>query len=188
LHVRIKVKPLRTIPLLLAFLIGLAVYNSRAPLLSISHSFECILSGKFICGKISAMDELLFYIRDEIPTDSAIFFSRTENDIEPLTIRYLALHSLTYSWKDKLMHYSNSSGLDEWFNVYERLAAEGNTTEWYMRDPQGFVEFVISLGSDFAVLEKPPFPEVLEIVPNTIVFENKAYVLFKLNTVLSPLH
>ena len=134
------------------------------------------------------MDEMLIFIRDKIPTDSAIFFSRTENDLEPLTIRYLALHSLSYSWKDKLMQYSDSSGLDEWYKTYTRLAEEGNTTDWYLRDPEDFMEFVRGLGSDYVALEKPPSPKILDISPDAIVFQNDTYVLFKADISLPSIH
>jgi hypothetical protein len=189
LTLRLKTQLLRTIPILLSLGVFILLFNARATYSPrFQPLFNCLLSGKLVCGTVSQMDEVILAIRDETPQGSSIFFSHDAYDTANMAVRYIGMHPLAYSWKDKNFIFSRPDLLDEWYQTYERLVEEGNTTDWYLRDPEGFMKFARGLGSDFVVLEKPRSSKILAITPNAAVFQNDTYVLFKVDITVPSTH
>ena len=128
---------------------------------------------------MSDLDKLEVYVKDEIPQGGRIFFSRDAYDNDSFSIRYIALHPLVYSWKDKLVFDLAPDRLDEWYLMYQTMDQEGNTTDWYQRDPAGFIKFVKGLGAQYIVLEKPKSTDTLNIPASQIIYQNSTYILFQ---------
>ena len=177
---RLKKIHLKMVPSLLGVILFVLFFSARAnytpnfvPLLN------CIKTGRLVCGNMSDLDKLEVYVKDEIPQGGRIFFSRDAYDNDSFSIRYIALHPLVYSWKDKLVFDLAPDRLDEWYLMYQTMDQEGNTTDWYQRDPAGFIKFVKGLGAQYIVLEKPKSTDTLNIPASQIIYQNSTYILFQ---------
>ena len=111
-------------------------------------------------------DELIKAVQKHTEPGSSIFFEH-----EDQALRYRALRSLAYSWKDASIFYyaKDTQGLRRWEETRAALAAS----------PTAYLQVGARSGADYLLSDRPEDKPALEKL-GRIVWENEHYVLVRL--------
>lgn len=111
----------------------------------ISTAIDCIKTGKLVCQTSGDYGEAIGYLHQHTPPDSAVFCLRNANgsfsDVSCHEVRYLALRSLIYTFKDRgVLTYNNHAKLSTWYDTYQDLRTMDETA-----DPAKQLEMGVSI-------------------------------------------
>lgn len=118
-------------------------------------------------GSLLQRDAMVEAIKKHTEPGSSIFYAKEEQ-----TLRYRALRSLTYSWKDASIYYyaKDTKGLRRWEEMREALETS----------PTAYMQVGVNSGADYLLSDRPEDrPELAKL--GSIVWENPHYVLVRLN-------
>ncbi|NPV84386.1 MAG: hypothetical protein HPY45_00060 [Anaerolineae bacterium] len=128
---------------------------------STSTAIDCIKTGKLVCQASGDYGEAIAYLRQHTPPDSAVFCLRNANgsfsDVSCQEVRYLALRSLVYTFKDRgVLTYNNHAKLLVWYDTYQALRAMDE-----IADPAKQLEMGVSIARNLKadyILSNMPLP------------------------------
>lgn len=181
LSMRLKSAPGKWLIAATGLLLVAGVFNGR-----LEHEFrfnalrDCVKTGKALCLQKSDLQDVLETLIDRTEPASPVFFAAHPADTTALTVRYLALRPLVYSWKDRGAGVANMELMGRWLNIYTRLEKEGTTYLWFQRDPKGLIDFVQSLGAKYLVLEGRVSISEVDALPADIFHKNNTYTILEL--------
>lgn len=172
---------IRVISLLLAFLLFINVYSfRRGEMFTFENTAKCLSQGKILCVDESDYQTLIRALNEKTPANSGIFFSQFSTDTIPLTVRYLALRPLVFSWKDRGTTFASPGKLQEWHEAYQQLNQYKLTTDWFIENPEEFLQFTRDLGAEYVVLNLVLSPNELTGLPVEIIYTNQTFTVLKL--------
>lgn len=175
-----KFTSLRILFLILGIVfIGRFYSFSSTNLLKIEKTRACFQKGEIICDEKSDLQNLLTAIDELTPTTTSIFFSNNSQDTFPLAVRYISHRSLVYSWKDRGLGFSHPNKMLEWHNIFSVIDEYNTTTDWLIKEPENFINFIQGLDAEYLVLNKNNLD--FEVKFGDPIYENQSYILIKVN-------
>jgi hypothetical protein len=139
----------------------------------------CIQQGQLICTEKSDLQNLLTAIDETTPQKTSIFFSNNSRDTLPLAVRYIAKRSLVYSWKDRGFGFSHPNKMLQWHEIFTVIDQYPTTAEWYMKNPEDFIDFIKNLNAKYFVINKNNLDIEVEI--GELIYENQSYLLIRVD-------
>lgn len=111
-------------------------------------------------------DAMIEAIKKHTEPGASIFYAKEEQ-----ALRYRALRSLTYSWKDASIYYyaKDTKALRRWEDMREELQSS----------PTAYMHVGVRSGADYLLSDRPQDKAALEKL-GAIVWENTRYVLVRL--------
>ena len=158
-------------------------YQSDFQVLRIDRFADCLKQGRLVCAEISDEARAIQAVRDLTPPGSAIFttFSNDSKMSFSLPVRYEALRSLVYSYKDRgQLVISNSSVLDQWA---ERRTIVDTINGKKISPSEKIILFktdVQDWGTDYILTDLPADKTQLEAAGMQVVYQNDSYILIKI--------
>jgi hypothetical protein len=141
----------------------------------------CWTTGRLLCPVENDYNSLVQAIRQQTPEDGRIYYSTNAYDTAALPLRYLALRSLVYSYKDRgLLAYSNAAELEQWYQNMSEASAYKSDKIWLRSDPEGMRRFLDRLGADYLVVNFALGPGRAADIGAQIVYQNESFTLLQL--------
>lgn len=178
---RLKVKTGQWLALLVALGLLLNVYSHRrGEIFVFENTTRCLTQGKILCTEESDYQTLITALNEKTPINSGIFFAQFPTDTIPLTVRYLALRPLVFSWKDRAVGFSKPAKMVLWHEKYTEFSQYDLTTDWFAQDPRGFLEYTRRLGADYVVLNLQLNEDDLAGLGARVIYQNSTFTVLEL--------
>ncbi len=144
---------------------------------------DCLKQGKLVCAEISDDARAIQAVRDLTPPGSAIFttFGNESKMSFSLPVRYEALRSLVYSYKDRgQLVISNSSVLDQWAerrNIVDTINGKKISP---IDKIILFKSNVLDWGTDYILTDLSMDKTQIETAGMQVTYQNDSYILIKI--------
>jgi hypothetical protein len=141
----------------------------------------CWTTGRLFCPAENDYNLLVQAIRQQTPETARFYFSTDAYDTSSFSLRYLALRSLVYSYKDRgLLAYSNAADLEQWYQTMLEASAYKSDRVWMRRGPDGMRRFLDRLGVDYLIVNFPVIPERAVEFGARIEYQNNSFTLLEI--------
>lgn len=143
--------------------------------------FTCWTTGRPFCPVQNDYYSLIQAIRQQTPEDGRFYYSANAYDTASLPLRYFALRSLVYNYKDRgFLTYSNAAGLEQWYQTMTEASAYKNDKIWLRKDPEGMRRFLDRLEADYLIVNFLVTPKKAGELGARIVYQNASFTLLQL--------
>ncbi len=157
--------------------------QSDVQVLKFNRLADCLKKGEWVCSQVSDEALVIQAVHDLTPSDAAIFttFSNESKMSYSLPVRYEALRSLVYTYKDRgQLVISNSPVLNQWG---ERHDIVSTITRKLLTPSEKIIRFqmyVRDWGTDYILTDLPADKTQLEARGMQVIYQNDSYILIKI--------